>query len=87
MTCKRLTLPSGGHAIVCGSLPKQEKCGCCRRATLMCDWKVPNTFRKSQTCDAHLCDRCTTRPAPDKDLCPRHAREYEQWQNQKRHQR
>lgn len=79
MTCEFLTLPNGARAIVCGSF-KHQKCGCGRKATLLCDWKTPNTVRKSQTCDAPLCDRCTTKPAPDKDLCKCHAREFERWQ-------
>ncbi|MBC2668737.1 hypothetical protein ACFOON_15285 [Novosphingobium piscinae] len=82
MTCERVTLPGGGHAIVCGSF-KRQKCECGRRATLLCDWKTPNTVRKSQTCDAPLCERCSTKPAPDKDLCSRHAREFERWKGGK----
>lgn len=42
-----------------------------------CDWKVP--ARKSGTCDAAICDRCTTKPAPGKDLCRKHAIEWEKW--------
>lgn len=72
MVCRTVSVP-GGTAIVCGP---GRKCQCKRRATLECDWKVPS--RKSGTCDAPLCPRCTTSPAPDKDLCPTHAAEWEQ---------
>lgn len=72
MTCERVSLPGGATAIVCGPT---RRCKCGRRMTLECDWKVPT--RKSGTCDAALCDRCTTSPAPEKDLCPKHAAEWE----------
>lgn len=78
MTCEHVTLPNGFHAIVCGPRQPHQKCRCGRRATLLCDWKMPErmNFRKSQTCDKPLCDRCTSSPAPDKDLCPKHAAEW-----------
>ena len=76
MTCERIILPDGNAAIVCGSFPRKY-CACGRRATRECDWKVPG--RRSGTCDAQLCERCTTSPAPEKDLCPAHAAEFEQW--------
>ena len=57
-----------GGAIVCG--PRIKRCGrCSSLASRQCDWKV--TARK--TCDAWICDLCTTEPAPDKDLCRHHA--------------
>lgn len=74
MTCERVTLPGGGGAIVCGPT---RRCKCGRRATLLCDWKVPT--KKSGTCDAPLCDRCATSAAPDKDLCAAHAVAFEAW--------
>lgn len=56
------------HAIVCG---KTERCKCGKRATRLCDFKVP--AKKSGTCDAPLCEDCAIVPAPGKDLCPKHA--------------
>jgi hypothetical protein len=38
----------------------------------------PDT-RKSGTCDRPICEICTTSPAPEKDLCPEHARAWEAW--------
>lgn len=76
MTCEHVTFPGGASAIVCGPR-RRQRCGCGRPATLLCDWKVP--ARRSGTCDAPLCDRCTFSPAPDKDLCPAHAAEFEAW--------
>lgn len=70
MVCNVVKMPGGGTAIVCGGGPR-KKCGCGHRATLECDWKVKT--RKSGTCDALLCARCTYSPAADKDLCPEHA--------------
>lgn len=74
MNCQPVKLPNGGSAILCGT---KRRCKCGRRATLLCDWKVPT--KKSGTCDAPICTRCTTSPAPDKDLCPKHAAEFETW--------
>lgn len=74
MTCEHVTLPGGQRAIVCS---QTRRCKCGNRATLECDWKVPT--RRSGTCDAAICATCATSPAPDKDLCPKHAEEFERW--------
>lgn len=71
MTCHRIQT-GGTVAIVCdGRRPRRCKCGA--KGTLLCDWKV-ETRRPSGTCDAPICDRCTT--SPDKDLCAKHAAEW-----------
>jgi hypothetical protein len=77
MTCEHVSLPGGGSAIVCSS-GRSKRCACGGRATLLCDWKVPS--RRSGTCDAPICRRCTVSPASDKDLCPDHAEAYKTWQ-------
>lgn len=74
MTCERVAW-EGGSAIVCGV--RRKKCPCGRKATLECDWKVPT--KKSGTCDAPICDRCTLSPAPDKDICPKHQPAFHAW--------
>jgi len=71
-----MKLPGGGTAIVCSRGPVQ-RCKCGALATRLCDWKVPG--KKSGTCDAPLCANCAISPAPDKDLCADHAREWEAW--------
>jgi hypothetical protein len=78
MVCQTVSMPSGGTAIVCSS--GRNCCGCGRRAPLLCDWKVPT--RKSGTCDKPICSRCSTSPAPFKDLCPAHAAAYAAWKAQ-----
>jgi hypothetical protein len=89
MNCQSVTLPGGGSAIVCGSR-RRERCGCGRPATRLCDWKGPAEAVRGTaeqgapsplpgTCDKPICVRCTTSPAPDKDLCPAHAAEFEAW--------
>jgi hypothetical protein len=75
MPCQGVTLPGGGHAIVCTGRGG-KKCPCGNRATLLCDWK--DKRKLGATCDKPLCARCTTSPAPDKDLCPKHAAEWAQ---------
>ena len=87
MTCENVSLPGGGRAIVCGRFGPREKCRCGRTATLLCDWKMPNPeehrrARGSTTCDKPLCERCTTSPAPDKDLCPAHAETFQRWKRE-----
>lgn len=79
MTCQHVAVP-GGVAIVCG-LRSHKQCKCGRKATLECDWKVPG--KRSGTCDAPICTSCTTRPAPGKDLCRKHAEAFEQWKAQR----
>ena len=74
MTCKVVQLKEGMTAIVCGTSPRR-RCGCGKPATLLCDWKVKT--RKSGTCDAPICTKCSLSPAPGKDLCPKHAAEWE----------
>jgi hypothetical protein len=69
MNCQHI-----GNAIVCSP---RRRCKCGRRATLLCDWKQPK--KKSGTCDAPICARCTTSPAADKDLCAKHAAEFQAW--------
>lgn len=76
MVCTRVTLPGGIPAIVCGPRAKAKPCPCGSGlpATRLCDWKTPDGPRP--TCDAPLCRRCATVPAPDKDLCKAHAAEW-----------
>ncbi|MDB5687756.1 MAG: hypothetical protein JWR77_2345 [Rhizorhabdus sp.] len=78
MPCEHATLRNGARAIVCS---QAKRCKCGRRATMLCDWKVPE--RKSGTCDAPLCQRCATSPAPGKDLCVKHVAALEQWKAEK----
>jgi hypothetical protein len=78
MACESVQLPCGSRAIVCGPT---RRCVCGNRMTRECDWKVPT--RRSGTCDAALCSRCTHSSVSDKDLCPKHAAE---WQARVTHQ-
>lgn len=73
MPCRSVQLENGVRAIVCtGRQPKKRCVECGKPADLLCDWKIKDPRRS--TCDAPLCARCTSKPAPDKDLCPMHAR-------------
>lgn len=77
MACETVHLPGGARAIVCGPRQRQKRCACGKPGTLLCDWKVEG--KKSGTCDKPICSGCTTSPAPDKDLCPAHAKAFEEW--------
>lgn len=80
MTCTPIKFGDGGTGFVCSrpSRKQQKFCkGCGRPADLLCDWKVKG--KASGTCDAPICLRCTMSPAPDKDLCPEHAKAFEKW--------
>jgi hypothetical protein len=74
VTCTPFKTPDGATGIICTAT---RRCKCGRRATLECDWKMPN--KKSGTCDAPLCAGCSTKPAPGKDLCAKHASDYAYW--------
>lgn len=77
MTCTPINIPGVGTGFICtrGPRARRKPCsGCGRPADLLCDWKVDGG-----TCDAPVCDQCTTSPAKDKDLCPAHAKAYEEW--------
>lgn len=83
MKCERVPMPTGGFAIVCGRTVRRQRCQCGAPATLFCDWILPEGERprrkRPKTCDAPLCSSCTLSPAPEKDLCPEHARAFEAW--------
>lgn len=88
MACQTVTLANGALAIVCGPRQPRERCRCGRAATLLCDWRLSPDDRvaakKSITCDAPLCPKCTTSPAPGKDLCARHVSAFEAWKANRR---
>ena len=81
MQCRKVALPGGGAAFICGPKPRRRNCKFCSRyADLECDF--PLTGKKAgQTCDAPICSRCTTR-TDGKDFCPPHQRYYEAQQKQ-----
>jgi hypothetical protein len=67
--CKWVKLPDGNTAILTGNFPRPKDCACGKPSTRLCDWIIG----RGRTCDAPLCDACTSSPAKDKDLCKRHA--------------
>jgi hypothetical protein len=83
--CIHVKVPGYGVAIVRGNFPKPQKCSKCGApATLACDWKIGKTTKgnktKILTCDMPLCEKCTYVPAEGKDLCPMHAKRWEERQ-------
>jgi hypothetical protein len=76
MVCRVVNV-GGMRTIVCGPRAPRRFCACGAVARFQCDWKVPG--RRSGTCDAYVCDTCSTRPEPDKDLCATHAATWEAW--------
>jgi hypothetical protein len=76
MPCQHVRFPDGTGAIVCGPR-RRQRCHCGKPADLLCDWKTPG--KGTGTCDTPICSSCTTKPAPGKDLCKRHAQEFEEW--------
>lgn len=73
MACEYIQV-EGHRAIICG-LPKRKRCSNCGApADRLFDWKIGATRRgKRKDCDQPICSRCSTVPAPDKDLCRDHA--------------
>lgn len=82
MGCTPINI-GGIRGIVCERRrrPPLCKCGSGLRVSRECDWKMPQ--KKSGTCDAKLCDRCTHVPAHEKDLCPTHAKAWEEMKRRK----
>lgn len=74
MGCTPVKLPDGATGIVCTS-ERRHRCDFCQRwAERQCDGPKVKRGRKSKTCDAWLCRKCTTsRPGQGDtvDLCPR----------------
>lgn len=81
MTCHPFKAPGLGTGFVCTSGRSRRCVGCGRRATLLCDWKVP--ARKSGTCDKPICLSCSTSPEPGKDLCPEHSGAFQRWKQER----
>lgn len=78
MPCSSIKV-GGITAIVCGRA-KIHACSVCGEpSTRQCDWKIDSYH----TCDKHLCEKCTHVPAPNKDLCPRHAQRWAEIQKQR----
>lgn len=76
MKCTMLKV-NGSDVIVCGSRWRHLSCVVCKApAPRLCDWNVGN----GKTCDAPICAEHSYQPAPDKDLCPRHAEQWKQRQ-------
>ena len=72
---KRIELPGGGTAIVCGRSP-YRRCstpGCRANATIQCDYPVERRG-KAGTCDRWTCRQHATNVGPDRDYCLPHAR-------------
>lgn len=72
--------------IVCNRGGKTRRCVNCnqRKAGRLCDWKLKGK-KAGKTCDRPLCATCSVTPvlpdgskAKDKDLCPAHARLWEE---------
>ena len=78
MGCNTVNLGNGVTAIVCGKLERRKpvKCKACgvAKAEFECDWILQRRDPKNVTCDMPLCNGCRTSPAPNKDLCPNHAK-------------
>jgi hypothetical protein len=69
--CEHINLGDGNFAIVCGvRRGPRAKCSFCRRRPheKLCDFDLGN----GKTCDAKMCDSCSTKIGPDRDLCPAH---------------
>ncbi len=69
--CEHIKFADGSVAIICGvRRGTPAKCQFCRRRphTKLCDFDIGN----GKTCDARMCDSCTTNVGPNRDYCPAH---------------
>lgn len=72
MPCQPIAF-AGLRGIFCGSKRNpRQRCQCSSQrgsATLLCDAQIG----PKRTCNAPLCNRCSTHIGPDTDLCRAHA--------------
>ena len=76
MPCIPFRTPDGEGGFVCTRGDRKAPCsvpGCHRQHERLCDWKL-GPGAKRLTCDAKLCAEHATRIAPERDLCPAHAK-------------
>lgn len=85
MHCENIDVPGVGRVIICGRNPSIDVRAACRvcgaPASKLCDFPTRRpvihggrqTLQKG-TCDAPLCEKCTTDIGGDSDLCPVHAK-------------
>src|SRR5580700_7447242 len=88
MICEVVDQGNGQTLFICGRkrLPKEaaQPCRFCGAASVrLCDFPTRKPvirggrqFLKAATCDAPLCEKCTTNVGGDSDLCPQHANEW-----------
>jgi hypothetical protein len=83
MICEIVELENGTRAIVCH---RPRRCSCGKPGRYLCDWitKRDEAGKPIETCSKPVCLRCTTIPAPDKDLCKQHAAQWQAMQAKKR---
>src|SRR5256885_1493542 len=66
-----------GTMIICGGRRSRARCKYCSNwSQFECDHPVLRKGQKT-TCDTHMCARHRKNIAPNVDLCPEHATEYE----------
>jgi hypothetical protein len=77
MYCTKMKI-GATTAIVChgGRRPREQLCLCGKPATRLCDWIIAKRGKRIVRCSAPMCDGCSIRPAPEKDLCPTHGAEW-----------
>ena len=85
MHCEVLDLPDGTRVTICGAnrTLKMPACRFCGKPSVkLCDFPVRDSTgnhikwydKRRHTCDAPLCENCTTNAGGDSDLCPVHAK-------------
>lgn len=69
MACHDIKMPDGTRGVVC-IRERRRRCVACGElgAERLCDGKKPG--KKSGTCDAPVCVRCSFSPAKEVDYCP-----------------
>ena len=70
-----VNLGNGVAAFVCGGRQKKTLCRFCRTrsSTKLCDFPVAvGDVGHKRTCDAPMCDQCSTSISYEVDYCPNH---------------
>lgn len=72
------------RVIVCGRHRVEACVSCGAISDRLCDWIIAKRGKRIVTCSAPICATHASSPAPDKDLCPKHA---ELWKQHPRNHR
>jgi hypothetical protein len=76
MSCKTISLPGGGTAILSNGRRSGARCqttGCPNASVGLCDYPV-KIYGRTTSCNKRMCGKCRHRQRANVDYCPVHHR-------------